>query len=183
MWDDRLEVATMNLEPWALTIIFGLAGFTLKLADHTGERSRGAAPFAVAGICGLIFGALVSESGFSSAIVLGIIIGVGLSKKIDRKNLVFGLAMTAFSALLLGPELPIAWLLVVVTLSSLLDEYSHDRLAVKSGVGIIFRYRPILKAAIVVSTVVSALPWVYAVAFLLFDLSYDATGALMERTA
>lgn len=172
----------MSIEPWALAVLFGLAGFTLKLSDHTGEKRRGAIPFIIAGMCGLIFGTLVSESSFSSAIVLGIIVGVGLSKKIDRKNLVFGLAMTAFSALLLGPELPTAWLLVVVASSSFLDELSHDRLTTKGGVGMLFRYRPILKATIVVSAVASALSWVYAIAFLLFDLSYDVTGALLART-
>jgi len=172
----------VNLEPWALMLLFGLAGFTLKLSDYAGERDKGSPAFLVAGICGLTLGALISESPFSSSIVLGIIIGVGLSKKIDRKNLMFGLAMTAFSALLLGPELPTAWLLVVVALSSFLDELSHDRLTTKSGVGMLFRYRPILKATIVVSAVASALSWVYAIAFLLFDLSYDVTGVLLART-
>jgi len=175
-------VATTNLEYWALVVLFGLAGFTLKLSDYTGERSRGTTPFLIAGACGLILGALISESPFSSSIVIGIIIGVGLSRKIDRRNLVFGLAMTAFSALLLGLQVPAVWLLVVVALASFLDELSHERLATRGGAGWLFRYRPILKAAIVVSAIALALPWVYAVAFLFFDLSYDATGELLVRT-
>jgi len=171
----------MNLQPWALTILFGLAGFTLKLSDYTGEKTRNITAFLVAGMCGLLLGVLISESGFSSSIVIGIIIGVGLSKKIDRGNLVFGLVMTAFSALLLGPEVPVVWLLAVVVLSSFLDELSHDRLGTKGGIERLFKYRPTLKAAIVTSTAASMLPWVYAIAFLLFDIAYDLTGELLAR--
>jgi hypothetical protein len=117
----------LSFGPSLLIAIFIISGFTLKLADFFGELGSNNKQYPPAIISALSFGLLISESSYSSSIILGIIVGVTLSKKVNSLNLILGLVLTLLTALILGIQIPILWLLAVISSSSLIDELIHDR--------------------------------------------------------
>lgn len=172
----------MSFHIWGLLALFSAAGLTLKLADLGGELRISNLAFFSAGICGILFGALIVESGFSSAIVLGAVLGVAAAGKINRANLVFGVVVAVLTALILGFSMPLAWLLLVVALFAFLDEVLHDRFIVKSDLlNRLFAYRCCLKLAMIGLAALNLLPLLYAGGFLLFDLTYDVAAVLFDK--
>lgn len=173
---------SLNLHPLSMYILFIFAGATLKASDYLSERSVGILPYLIAGLSGFLLGILISEGNFSSAIILGIIIGAGLSAKIDKPSLIFGLVMVFFTAILLDFSVPEIWLLILVTIFAFVDEKGHDKFAGEKGLlPFFFRFRFMLKTGVIVLAVLLLLPFVYMVGFLLFDLSYDVTYIILSR--
>ena len=172
----------MSFWPGLLLAVFIVSGVTLKLADFFGEKGGNILQYFSAAISALTLGLLVSESSYSSSIILGIIFGVALSGKINRLNLVLGLVLTLLIAGILGFQPPTLWLLIVVSTSSFIDEFLHDRFTEKkSCLKRFFRFRPILKLVMISLAVLSFIEFIYALAFWSFDLAYDATDWLLVR--
>jgi len=163
-------------------MLFAGAGATLKLADYLGERRQSLQAYVYAIFSGALLGTLIHLGVEESSYVLGIVLGVALGGKINRPNLLAGLLTVAISALILGLAPPIPWLLVVVTVLSLVDEVGHDRLASRTGlVGLLFRYRVGLKIGTIMLAVHTLISATTAVGFLCFDLSYDAMSHLINN--
>lgn len=172
----------MEIPGCILLIIFSLSGFTLKVADLSGELGLRALGLLSAGVCGVFLGILITESRFSSAIVLGIIVGVAIAGKINQVNLIAGLAVTTLTALVLGFVTPSIWLLVAVAFFAVLDEVLHGRFAGRHGpLAKFFSYRCCLKVAMLALVVLAFLPLLYAVGFIVFDLTYDVAQAIFSR--
>jgi hypothetical protein len=170
------------LPTFLLLVIFLAAGISLKVADTTGERSRSVLSYLSASLSGVLFGILISESKISSAIMLGIVIGAGASAKINKPNLVFGLAVAIVMATICGFAIPTMWLFLAVTTFAFIDEIGHNSyVKLKSPLRWFFHYRCLLKVSIVFLTLMTVLPLVYCVGFLLFDAGYEATSALIDR--
>jgi len=165
-----------------LLIIFLAAGVSLKITDTTGERNRSVLSYLLAGLSGVLFGILISESKISSAIMLGIVIGVVASAKVNKPNLVFGLAIAIITAAICGLTIPTLWLFLVVMTFAFIDEMGHNRYSkLKSPLNWFFQYRCSLKVTIVFLMIMTVLPLVYGMGFLLFDAGYEATSALLDR--
>lgn len=180
----------MYIETQFLPVLFIISGITLKLADIYGEKQSSVFQYVFAAVAALSFSLLISSSSTASSIMLGIIIGVAASKKVNRPNLVLGLILTLSASIILGLTLngyswlPTPWLLTVVSLFSLLDEICHDKFAErKSVLTQFFHFRPLLKLTIVLLAFASLVEAVYAVGFLSFDFSYDATDWLINRSS
>jgi len=172
----------LGFDALGVLALFSTAGFTLKLADLGGELRISNLAFFSAGICGILFGILIAESSFSSAIVSGIVLGVAVAGKINRVNLVFGLAVATLTAFILGFSVPLVWLLLIAALFAFLDEILHDRFAVRAGLlNGLFAYRCCLKLAVIGLAVLNLLPLLYAGGFLLFDITYDVAAVLFDR--
>lgn len=170
----------MFLQDEVVVLAFAVGGVSLKLADFYGERESSAASYIYASVSAVALGLLISHSPISSSIILGIAFGVVLSGKVNRPNLIFGLALTLLTALIFSFKLPVLWLLLTVAFSSFIDEFTHDRLS-KRFFFANFLLRPFLKLAILFITALSLISLVYAVGFFCFDLSYDTTSWLIER--
>lgn len=165
-----------------LLTIFSITGFTLKVADFSGEwRSRDVS-ILFAAISGLLLGLLITESAFSSAIVLGIIIGVGASGKINKPNLVLGVIVVVITALIFGFSTPSFWHLLIIASFAFFDEVGHGRFAGRGGfLAKFFSIRGSLKLVVILLAVIESLPILYAGGFLVFDLTYDLTTFLIEK--
>ena len=172
----------MQLQPELLLIAFTLSGVTLKASDYLGERGSTPASYVCAATSAFIFGLLISESAFSSSLFLGIVVGVTVSRKVDRPNMIFGLVLTIVAALYFGIKVPNPWLLVVIASFTLIDESGHERLGQRRGaLAFFFRYRLSLKLAMTLLAGLSVVEAVYYVGFLCFDLSYDLLSYLLTK--
>ncbi|MEM2094460.1 MAG: hypothetical protein QXI32_04095 [Candidatus Bathyarchaeia archaeon] len=162
------------------TFIF--AGVALKTADWAGESADSAVGYLSATIAGMLLGMLTSYGSDESSIVTGLILGVALAGKIDRPNLVFGVVVTAVTALVAGFQTPRIWLLILVSTLSVVDEAGHDRAATKSRpIGTFFRFRGSLKLAVLATGITSMVPLATVVGFLGFDIGYDAVDWVLEH--
>ncbi len=165
-----------------LLITFFLAGFTLKLADFSGEQFNNYISILFGVVSGFLLGLLTTDSAFSSAIVLGVIIGVGASGKINKPNLVIGLIVIAVTALIFGFYMPSFWLLLIIALFAFFDEVEHDRFVGKGGfLAKFFAIRGSLKLLVIFLAAIGSLPILYAGGFLVFDLTYDLTTFLIMK--
>lgn len=171
----------MQLQQGLLLAAFALSGITLKTSDVLGERGNTSVSYLSAAASAVFFGLLMSESAFSSALILGIIVGVTLSRKVDKPNMIFGLVLTIIVAIYFEIAIPILWFLVVVALFTFIDEIGHERLSQRKGVSaFFFRYRLSLKLAMTILTSLSLVKVIYYIGFLCFDLSYDLINYLLK---
>ena len=165
-----------------MLLLFVFGGISLKIADYYGERSSKIIPFISASVSSLIFGLLIAHNSISASIILGIILGVLFSGKIDQLNLVFGLVLTLLIAFMLNFKFPILWFLAIVTLFSFIDELIHDWCSSKRFfLATFFRLRPFLKLFFLAIASLPLIEISYILGFFCFDLSYDLTNFLLNR--
>ena len=164
----------MPLTREILILAFTLGGADLKLADLYDQKCRG---YIFATISAISMGLLISDSSYSSSIVLGIILGVALAGKVDQPNLIMGLGLTLATAIIVGLYngfiVPDLLLLVLVTVTVLIDEAGHDKITSGSILKGFFRFRMTLKTAIILLTILTKIDIINAIGFFCFDLSYD----------
>jgi heme exporter protein D len=169
------------MEPLAIIGIFTGAGATLKLADHLGENSQGITAYVSAILSGILFGVLMHIGPEESSYVFGIVIGVALSGKINRPNLIVGLLTVGVVVLPLGLSTPYLWLVFTVSILSLVDEVGHSYFSNKrSYMSVLFRYRASLKVGTIFLSVATLISLTTTLGFLCFDLSYDLTSHFIE---
>jgi hypothetical protein len=172
----------MKLPPELFLAAFAVSGVTLKTSDFLGERENKLLAFLSAVASSLVFGVLMSESVFSSSLILGLFIGVIASRKVDRPNLVLGLVLTFAFALLFEVKAPTIWLVIVVGLFAFVDEWGHEKLSRKVGLtALFFRYRLALKLVMGLLTLMSQIQALHLMGFLCFDLSYDLTNLILQK--
>jgi hypothetical protein len=172
----------MKLPPELFLAAFAVSGVTLKTSDFLGEREKTPLSVLSAVTSSLVFGVLMSESVFSSSLILGLFIGVTLSRKVDRPNLVLGLILTFAFAFLFEVKTPTPWLVIVVTSFTFIDEWGHEQLSRKEGIAaLFFRYRLTLKLVMSLLTLISHVQALHLMGFLCFDLSYDITNLILKK--
>ena len=172
----------MTIDTLKILLLFIGGGATLKLADFYGEKDLASPSYIFSIISAFFLGLLISESAYTSAIILGIILGVTFSGKVDKFNLAVGLFTTIATAFIFGFKLPALHLLIPFSIASLIDEIGHERYCKKNiFVKHFFRFRLSLKSVAILSTLFSALPIIYSSGLICFDLSYDLVGWLVEK--
>jgi hypothetical protein len=172
----------LTIDTPKILLLFIGGGATLKLADFYGEKNLASLSYIFSIISAFFLGFLISESTYTSAIILGTIIGVTLSGKVDKFNLAVGLITTVATAFIFGFKLPTLHLLIPFSIASLIDEIGHERdfnrnIFVKN----FFRLRFSLKTVAILSTLLQILPITYSSGLICFDLSYDLIGWLIEK--
>ena len=162
-------------------IIYTLAGLTLKLSDFYGEHRTGYVPYFITLISAFFFVLLMIESEYSSAIIIGIIVGVLLSGKVNRPNLVFGLTLIISLSLLMGFVFP-NQIVILISIFAFTDEVFHEKINNRFKIlKAFFQFRPVLKIAIASFFLLKWLPLTYLIGFFCFDLSYDLTSTFLLR--
>jgi len=169
------------IDPLMVIITYILAGFTLKLTDFYGERRSGHLTYLITLFSAFFFSLLISESEYSSAIAIGIIVGVFLSGKVDRPNLIFGLIITVILTLTFGFVSP-NQIVIPISIFAFIDEKFHEKYSSRFKIlRTLFQFRCVLKIAIVLLFLFNGLPFLYLIGFFCFDLSYDLTSSFFKN--
>lgn len=166
----------MPLTNYILLLLFALAGIDLKLADFYGRKHIS---YIFAVISAISMGLLISDSPSSSSIVLGIILGVSLTGKVDQPSLVMGLGLTLATSIIVGFTMPNFSLLAVITVTTLIDEIGHDRITSGNILANFFRFRMTLKTIIIILAALTQVDVIHAAGFFSFDLSYDVVSVFI----
>ncbi|MFH0748667.1 MAG: hypothetical protein V1915_01935 [Candidatus Bathyarchaeota archaeon] len=156
-------------------LVFTVAGISLKLADTFESTLRGFISATISAVC---MGLLIAESASSSAIILGIMVGITLAGKLDQSNLIFGLGLALATAIIMGFHLPDLSVLGIITAGALIDEVGHDRISSRGLVGKLFRFRMVLKATVLMLAVFGFIEVGSTLGFFSFDICYDGTDIL-----
>ncbi len=164
-----------------VNIIFILAGFSLKLTDFLGEHRKGYIPYLITLFSAFFFTLLINESEYSSAIAIGIIVGVFLSGKVNKPNLIVGLILTVIFSLLLGFTFP-NQIVIPISIFAFIDEIVHEKIENQfKNLKHFLQFRPILKTGIIMFFLLNWLPLMYFIGFFCFDLSYDLTSVVVLK--
>jgi hypothetical protein len=165
-----------------LFVLFIIAGVTLKFSDFFGEKNYFVSSIIFAGLSAITFGWLITIDEYSSAIILGIIVGVILSGKVDKLNLIFGLITSLFVSVLIGFKRPQLGILMYVSVFSFIDEIGHESFKTnKRFFKTFFRFRFTLKLVMIILGISSLIPIIYSISFLCFDLVYDSTDWILNK--
>lgn len=172
----------MTLEFMVEIAIFALSGVFLKNADYWGEKHVASKGYLSAFVATLCFWYLMHVKSDFSTIIIAIVLSSAVMLKIDRANLIFGVVLLVGLALLLGVQMPNIPLLIGLTALGALDEAFHGR-AWKSNIAhAAFRYRILLKSAVIAITILGWLSPTAGLGFLAFDIAYDTTTHVFETS-
>lgn len=178
-----------------LILTYALLGGGMKYVDQAFDigvfNKKIAAVITVPGA--LLMGYLMVVDGYSAMIFLAIVLGVGVSKKID--NLVFqmGLFILILTPIFFHNIVRIEWLpFGFLVMAAILDEYGNDwsdsrqlernlRKAMKKRTDgsilkrlgeLFFSHRPLLKSTVLVLVITNYFPLIYLISLLFFDGAY-----------
>jgi hypothetical protein len=162
---------------------FATIGFGLKYIDDAFDEDRFSKTTAKLFAPILVF-LWISVSLFdsvSATVLFAILIAVLLSGKVD--NRIFKLsALALIAVVVLKQYAHFSWVpLAVLTVMGVTDEKGNDYIDAHETGGIrefFFAHRCGMKVGALVLCIASFLPWLYLVAFLVFDTAYELIGLL-----
>lgn len=187
-------------------VCFALSGFFMKFSDEAIDVKNNKNLGIFADVICVVFTLLVSVvNGDAACIFLSILIGTGLSKKIDSINHIIAAILFIILLVIIGfPEF--SWLcLIICIFANLIDEYGNDKYDEKieknSNVNEtlldkFFKYRCTLKVTVLIlsllglvnvlfnNTIISGIMFFQPTTFILlyiFDLSYEIAGVSFDR--
>ena len=164
--------------------IFAAAGFLLKIADYTGETKRNRIlSIGPALVVAVFFWLLINSSEEYSTILLAIVIGSLVSRKVDRLNLLAGLGLLIALMIAYGFRFPLLLPLGILAIAAAMDEWGNDKRWKLNLASSFFRYRGVMKAVAVVLGSVNQISFGTVAGFYLFDVAYDFTSIAIERKA
>lgn len=145
----------------------------------------------LAPVLGVLWGytSLVNE--VAATLLLAILLSVFFMGKIDNRAHQIGFVTVIALLLLVGMEVMLVPL-ALLTLAGITDEIGNDKMdklrksvrfngKVKKFFMHFFRYRSMMKVAVLIFTVVNAVPLYFLLAFLLWDLAYHAVGIYSRK--
>lgn len=170
--------------------IFGYiaAGSLMKLTDELSDGRPGVNVYEWTSIFsgmayGLVIGLLISHSLTSVYVFGGIIIGCLIAGKIDARGHYLALASTLLIFFTLGFESANPPILLLIALSSAVDEINNDRYKSfkNKAVKLFFRHRMTMKVLLLTFSIFNILSYYSIIYLLIFDLSYHLTEAILRR--
>jgi len=162
-------------------LLYSLAGFTMKLTDEGAERGKNTLALMFI-FSGLSIGFLFSLYPGANMIFIAIILGTGMTGKIDNRYHLLGLLTICLTVALLG--IPKEWNIIItfiLTVSALLDEvsdYFSEKKKIREIYIKIWEHRPFLKIACII--LIPYLKW-NALGILLFDFFYEIAYILVKH--
>jgi len=162
-----------------ILLTFASAGFTLKVADVWGERKKGLPAYGASAAAAFLFWLLLQTDGSTATLMVAVVLGSLASLKVDRLNLVFGLAFLAALSAGLGFQHPKPVLLAALTALGFLDEKLHDHWGSRGGTAFwFFRLRGLMKVGAVSLGLTGQLTVFSVAGFMVFDSCYDLSSLL-----
>lgn len=171
------------MNPEIIVVVFAVMGGGLKYINEAFDEDTFSKRTAIlmATILTVLWIGLSFLDLTSRTILLSILIGVLLTGKID--NTVFRLSTVVILAALLYIEM-FLWLpLIVLSATSMIDEIGNDYIDMNYSnrfVEFFFLHRFTMKIGVFLICSFNLFFWHYLIAFLLFDISYDAVGAISK---
>ncbi len=137
-------------------------------------------------VFGVIYGSLIAYLIINYPVItpllLGTIIAVILTKKIDHKAHFLGILIVAVSLFFIDLKFNY-FLLIIFLVAALLDEVLNDyfdKRKIKNTISKIFKYRILLETtALLVSIILNQ--WILFFAILSFDIGYISTSYLTQK--
>jgi len=171
--------------PIMINISFVILGGGIKYIDDAFDEEIFNKNVAVmlAPLLGLLWGYTMYIDKYASTILLAILLGVLFKGKIDNRAHLYG-AIVIFLFIILF-RINIGYLLLIILfISGLLDEIGNDMVDRRKNFSNLFykfleyffRYRFMMKVAVVAIAIFGIIPYYIAIAFLLFDMSYHVIG-------
>jgi hypothetical protein len=173
----------MCLEP-SLCVLAGyvLSGASLKYLDIIGSMKRyQSRSITLSILAGLLFAQLASQDQYASTMILSIFAGALFARKVDTVSFKIGLVVFITAFAYFGQYNILFTPFLVLAFAALLDELGNDRADKDdspNSLTLIFRYRPLMKSAIILMTLISTIPFVYALYFISFDFGYHIVERL-----
>lgn len=187
------------MELIALSILYALSGFLMKLSDDAYDEMNDKKFASLTGIiCGLLIGVLVVNSIDAAYIFFAILLGTLISKKIDGIHHVLTLATFVLVAFIYGiPQIGLLTL-IISSIAAYIDEIGNDnqKLIEKSHfLEIFFKYRFAMKITIFALSILGLysyltgfnISWMDFLSFstfflfVLFEISYELAGNYFLR--
>lgn len=175
-----IEIVESVVKSLALILGYAFIGGSLKYIDqfydyHVYEKL---VTWFLTILCGLVMGLFIAIDPHSAAILLAIIIGVGVTRKLDELpfqiiTLISLIIPTMFSVLGFFPnyEFSIAIIpLTILVVSAVSDEYL-DNYADKNKIKVL-ALRPFMKIVVLILVVSGVFDAIYFFAFMSFDIGY-----------
>ena len=183
----------------SIAILYALSGFLMKLSDDEyDEKSNKIIAIIIGILCGLAIAYLSSNNIDASYIFIGILIGTGLSFKIDGIHHL--LTLLTFLVLLLILHIPSLNLITlgICIFSAFIDEIGNDNQRIykkNKFLKVFFEYRFSMKIAIFILAILgfyqdltgfqianivflNISTFIY---FLLFEISYELAGFTFKK--
>jgi len=175
---------------WLLLIVYLSAGFMLKLGDDLldvlKEPKLSLLPL---GFSGVSFGLLMSYSEWDLVLLTAILIGVIVSRKVNRPQFLLGFTLIAIILFVNG--LPVisdlfVWcaILAVLLIAAVIDEVQNDRADSNQDTYLskFFLYRFTLKIAVLILSLPYPGFFWAAIGLWAFDVGYELAGWLVRRS-
>lgn len=162
-----------------IIIVFAVIGAGLKYIDTVFDEEllNKKIAIAIAPVIMLIWIWLSLYDTISATILFAILFAVLLTGKVD--NLVFFLSSVALVTIF-GLFIDVLWIpLLILTIVGIIDEKGNDYADTHTTTNIckfFFLHRFSMKMCMFCLCMFSIFPWVYLIAFLAFDLSYEIVG-------
>ena len=171
---------------WAILLLsYSLIGGGLKYIDQAYDAKVFSKKIAwlIAIITATVMGGLIALDAPSATILLAVIIGVAVTRKIDAYPFYLGVIIV-FTMIVLINNFKIMWTgLLPLLIAGMLDEEFNnmaDKKKFPQILNTVFHYRPLMKLTVLGLAVYGMFGPIYFLAFLLFDLSYIAVEKVSE---
>nr|MDO8111718.1 hypothetical protein [Candidatus Sigynarchaeota archaeon] len=176
-----------------LILLWVFVGFSLKYIDQIVDEGRivkTVLMWSVMAFAGITVGFFMAADSFTGGCALALILGMIVTKKIDSKlwvifiMIVLGAYISFLNILvmaavaLIANFIEVVIVFIIVFVMSVLDELFHDFSAKKKGIiKKIGDRRLFMKImAVIMAFVFSFVLWFHAIAWLLFDITYEITA-------
>ena len=170
-----------------VVVAFALLGAGLKYIDCAFDSDlfdKNHAKIAAIGLVVLWVAVSVLDQ-LAALVLMSVLIAVYLTGKVDNQAFLSGAFLVLLSLFLLHIEIPYLYYdyLVLLTLAGVVDEKLNDSLQGAKGIVRVLEHRLVLKASVLALCAFSAIPFLYLIAFLAFDLSYEAVWGIEQKKA
>jgi len=159
-----------------LIILFTILGAGIKYIDNTFDENKYDEKLAtfIACILGLLMAYTIHLSSESATILLSMLIGLLIAKKIDNVAFLLGYIIAVSGSLMLGFDIVIIPFIIFI-FANIIDEFCND-LVDKNNYNIViesfFKYRFTLKVCVLIAVIFSSLNFLAILYILSFDVSY-----------
>lgn len=160
---------------------FGFLGGGIKYVDQAFDENlyNRKLAYLTALACGILMGWFIAMDYQAAAILIAIVLGVAITRKIDNLAFMAGTLLVLATPLVVGYSaklILINWpLLLALTVAAIVDEVGNDLAddgKIKGWTGKFFEYRSTMKVAVLGVFAAGFLGGEYVAAFFAFDIAY-----------
>lgn len=178
----------MDFTAPALLFGFAFLGAGVKYVDSVFDEhvfNRNIA-LVLAGVCGIVMGLFVAIDTYAATVLLAIVLGVAITRKIDNPAFIAGTILVIAIPVLLTNNLLVQFFpLAGLVFGGMVDELGNnmvDAKRIRNRAGeLFFHFRLTMEAVMGALVAAGVMPALYWAALIFFDISYHLVGGYAER--